>query len=242
MGTGQGAGPGCRRRTAVTTTALPVLYSFRRCPYAMRARLALLASDTVCELREVVLARKPPELLQASPKGTVPVLVLPDGAVLEQSLDIMLWALRRHDPLQWQPATAPGMEAALSLIARCDGDFKAQLDRYKYPNRYALPDGLAHRSQGALFLQTLNTQLQTQAFLHGAHFGLADAAIAPFVRQFAHTDPDWFCSQPWPALHAWLTAFENSADYLRVMDKRAPWVSGQAPVHFPAPTELLLFR
>lgn len=242
MGAGQGARCGRRQRTAVTTAALPVLYSFRRCPYAMRARLALLASATVCELREVALAHKPVELLQASPKGTVPVLVLPNGAVLEQSLDIMLWALRRHDPLQWLPATAPGMEAALSLIARCDGDFKAQLDRYKYPNRYALPDGLAHRSQGALFLQTLNTQLQTQAFLHGAHFGLADAAIAPFVRQFAHTDPDWFCSQPWPALHAWLTAFESSADYVRVMDKQAPWVSGQAPVHFPAPTESLLFR
>jgi glutathione S-transferase len=203
----------------------------------MRARLALLASATVCELREVALARKPPELPQASPKGTVPVLVLPNGAVLEQSLDIMLWALRRHDPLQWLPATKPDTDAALALIARCDGDFKAHLDRYKYPNRYTLPDGLAHRSQGAQFLLSLNTQLQTQAFLHGSHFGLADAAIAPFVRQFAHTDLDWFASQPWSSLHTWLTTFENSADYLRVMDKRAPWVSGQAPVHFPVPTE-----
>ena len=226
----------------MTATALPVFYSFRRCPYAMRARLALMASGTVCELREVALARKPPELLQVSPKGTVPVLVVPEGTVLEHSLDIMLWALRRHDPLHWLPTTNPGLDAALTLISRCDGDFKAQLDRYKYPNRYALPNGLAHRSQGAQFLQALNTRLETQAFLHGGHWGLADAAIVPFVRQFAHTDPAWFASQPCSALHTWLTAFENSADYMRVMDKQASWISGQASVHFPAPTELLLFR
>jgi glutathione S-transferase len=215
---------------------LPVLYSFRRCPYAMRARLALLASGTVCELREVVLARKPAELLQASPKGTVPVLVLPDATVLEQSLDIMLWALRRHDPLGWLPAASPDRDAALALISQCDGDFKGHLDRYKYPNRYALPNGLAHRDQGSTFLQALNTRLQSQAYLHGARFGLADAAIAPFVRQFAHTNADWFAAQPWPALHAWQRAFENSADYAAVMDKQLPWVSGQASVHFPAPT------
>jgi glutathione S-transferase len=200
----------------------------------MRARLALLASATVCELREVALAHKPPELLQASPKGTVPVLVLPDGAVLDQSLDIMLWSLHRCDPLRWLPTTNPDRDAALALIAQCDGDFKAHLDRYKYPNRYALPNGLAHRSQGAQFLQSLNTHLETQACLHGNHFGLTDAAIAPFVRQFAHTDPAWFASQPWPALQAWLAAFETSAVYHGVMEKLAPWTREQAPVRFPA--------
>lgn len=200
----------------------------------MRARLALLASDTVCELREVALARKPPELLQASPKGTVPVLVVPDGAVLEQSLDIMLWALRRHDPLHWLPVSDLDMEAALVLIAQCDGDFKTHLDRYKYPNRYALPDGQVHRGQGAQFLQTLNARLQAQGFLHGDCFGLADAAIAPFVRQFAHTDPAWFAGQPWPGLQTWLTRFEGSDCYLRVMDKFAPWQKELAAVCFPA--------
>lgn len=214
----------------MSTAALPVLYSFRRCPYAMRARLALLASGTVCQLREVALAHKPAPLLHASPKGTVPVLVLPDGAVLEQSLDIMLWALRRHDPLGWLPATGANLDVALALIAQCDGDFKAQLDRYKYPNRYALPDGLAHRDLGAQYLQMLNTRLQAQAYLHGDHFGLTDAAIAPFVRQFAHTDPAWFARQPWPALQAWLAAFESSAVYLRVMDKWPPWSMEQARV------------
>ncbi|MES2951561.1 MAG: glutathione S-transferase [Pseudomonadota bacterium] len=212
----------------------PVLYSFRRCPYAMRARLAIAASGMVCVLREVVLARKPPALLLASPKGTVPVLVLPDGVVLEQSLDIMLWALRRNDPQNWLPASAQGMADALQLIAQCDGDFKAQLDRYKYPNRYALPDGLAHRARGAQFLQTLNERLDSQGYLMGEHFGLADAAIAPFVRQFAHTELAWFAAQPWPALQRWLAAFEASGDYARVMDKFAAWTEGQPKQLFPA--------
>lgn len=221
---------------AVPTAAepLPVLYSFRRCPYAMRARLALAASGTVCELREVVLARKPAALLQTSPKGTVPVLVLPDGTVLEQSLDIMLWALRGNDPKQWLPAATPALDAALQLINQCDGDFKSHLDRYKYPNRYALPDGLTHRALGAEFLQTLGGRLGIQRFLAGEHFGLADAAIAPFVRQFAHTDPTWFASQPWPALQQWLAAFEASSDYASVMHKFDAWTEGQALQTFPA--------
>ncbi len=221
--------------------ALPVLYSFRRCPYAMRARLALLASASACVLREVVLAHKPPALLQASPKGTVPVLVFPDGTVLEQSLDIMLWALRRHDPQQWLPGEAPDWDATLGLIQRCDGDFKHHLDRYKYPNRYPLTDALTHRAAGAQFLQQLDAQLHACGYLHGAHWGLADAAIAPFVRQFAHTDPAWFACQPWPALQPWLAAFEASARYQQAMDKLPPWQEGQAPVRFP-PAQTLSFR
>jgi glutathione S-transferase len=200
----------------------------------MRARLALLASGTVCELREVVLARKPTALLQVSPKGTVPVLILPGGAVLEQSLDIMLWALRSHDPRRWLPVQAGGMEQATALIAQCDGDFKANLDRYKYPTRYELPDGLIHRTQGMQFLQTLDTQLSAQGFLHGGHFGLLDAAIAPFVRQFAHTDPAWFARQPWVALQQWLAAFEASKAFLGVMGKAPAWAGGQTPHLWPA--------
>jgi glutathione S-transferase len=213
---------------------LPVLYSFRRCPYAMRARLALADSGMVCELREVVLARKPAALLLASPKGTVPVLVLQNGAVLEQSLDIMLYALRQSDPWQWLPSSEQDLSATLALIAQCDSSFKANLDRHKYPNRYALPDGLGDRAEGAVFLQMLNDALATQSFLHGAHFGLADAAIAPFVRQFAHTDTAWFARQPWSALAAWLAAFETSKAYLHVMDKVPTWFEGQSPWRFPA--------
>ncbi len=190
----------------------------------MRARLALRASGVVYELREIALKNKPPEMLLASPKGTVPVLVLPDGTVLEQSLDIMLWALNRHDPQHWLPTSSADVAQTMAQIAQNDGDFKADLDRYKYPSRYDLPDGLAHRTRGAQFLQTLNTQLEAQGFLHGNHFGLLDAAIAPFVRQFAHTDPAWFASQPWPALQQWLTAFEASDAYCGVMGKFPVWV------------------
>lgn len=206
----------------------------------MRARLALAVSGPVCALREVVLANKPPALLQASPKGTVPVLQLPSGEVIDQSLDIMLWALRRCDPLGWLPDTDQGMERTLGLIAQCDGPFKQALDRYKYPHRYALPDGLAHREQGSTFLHLLEAQLLAHGYLHhpssGPRFGLADAAIAPFVRQFAHTDTDWFVRQAWPALQAWLTAFESSALFHRVMHKYPAWVFDQPDLYFPEQT------
>lgn len=221
--------------------ALPVLYSFRRCPYAMRARLALAASQQVCTLREVVLADKPAALLQASPKGTVPVLVLPHGAVIDQSLDIMLWALRLNDPQRWLPTDGAPLNAALQWITQCDGPFKHALDRYKYPHRYALTDGLAHRKQGAEFLTALEAVLSAHGpcggLAAGQQFGFTDAAIAPFVRQFAHTDGAWFASQPCPALHRWLSAFEASAIFAQVMGKFPRWESGHADVHFPTRAE-----
>ena len=208
---------------------LPVLYSFRRCPYAMRARLALNASGVALEHREVVLKNKPAHMLALSPKGTVPVLWLPDGQgpqggrVLEQSLDIMLWALRQHDPLGWLPASDVAMADAMSLIALNDGPFKQQLDRYKYPNRSGQVSGSADRDEAAVWLLTLEARLQAAPFLAGEHFGLADAAVAPFVRQYAHTDPAWFAAQPWPALASWLAAFEASELFAAIMHKHAPW-------------------
>ncbi len=205
---------------------LPVLYSFRRCPYAMRARLALHISGAVYEHREVVLKHKPAHMLALSPKGTVPVLWLTSAAgdrVLEQSLDIMLWALREQDPLGWLPSADAAMTDALGLIAHNDGPFKRQLDRYKYPNRSGLDSGSADRDEAALWLRRLDARLRAQPFLAGKHFGLADAAVAPFVRQYAHTDPAWFASQPWAALAAWLTAFERSALFEAIMQKHVPW-------------------
>ena len=208
---------------------LPVLYSFRRCPYAMRARLALHASSIALEHREVVLKNKPGHMLALSPKGTVPVLWLPDGQghpggrVLEQSLDIMLWALRQHDPLAWLPASDAAMADALALIAHNDGPFKQQLDRYKYPNRSGLQNGVADRDEAALWLHRLDVRLRAQPFLSGLRFGLADAAVAPFVRQYAHTDPAWFAAQPWGPLAAWLDAFEGSALFEAIMQRHAPW-------------------
>lgn len=197
----------------------PVLYSFRRCPYAMRARMALLVSGQVYELREVVLRNKPPELLQASPKATVPVLVLADGQVLDQSLDIMLWALQQHDPEHWL-SDAEGRQAEmLAWVARCDGEFKHHLDRYKYPNRFGFDKAEVHRAHGSVFLSDLNRLLSCQGYLMGNTLSMPDVAIAPFVRQYAHTDPDWFAQQPWPALQQWLWRFECSALFSEIMKK-----------------------
>jgi len=210
----------------------PVLYSFRRCPYAMRARMALLAAGIRCEIREVALAQKPQSMLDVSPKGTVPVLVLP-GSVIEQSLDIMLWALRQHDPHSWLPQDSQALSAQLDLISQCDHGFKQHLDRYKYPQRYQLSDGIADREAGGVFLQQLNDRLSQALFLSGQRWGLADAAIAPFVRQFAHTDPDWFSAQTWAKLQQWLTAFENAEIYQQCMHKYKVWYPGHKPLAFP---------
>lgn len=212
----------------------PVLYSFRRCPYAMRARMALLASGTACELREIILRAKPAEMLAVSPKGTVPVLVLPDGTVLEESLEIMLWALERNDPQQWLSPQYGSREDMLQLIAKCDGGFKFHLDRYKYPDRYENIEALTHRAAGAEFLLKLNGQIAGHSYLYGHRPALADIAIAPFVRQFAHTDQTWFDAQPWPHLNQWLYTFLESRHFNEAMHKYAPWEPG-APVQlFPS--------
>ena len=193
----------------------------------MRARLALAVSGQTCELREVVLSRKPAELMQVSAKATVPVLVDTDGRVLEESLDIMLWALQRHDPLRWLPADDK-LADALQWIQRCDGEFKPQLDRYKYPNRFDISDRGEPRDAAARFLADLNQRLTEAPCLSGSHWGLADAAIAPFVRQFAHTDSHWFASQPWSKVQTWLANFEASPLFQSVMTKHPPWQPGQA--------------
>lgn len=200
----------------------------------MRARLALMASGQRCELREVILRDKPPALLKASPKGTVPVLVTPDGSVLEESLDIMLWALARHDPEQWLTPEHGSLAAMLQLIAQCDGEFKFHLDRYKYPERYRNADVQSHRAAGAMFLGRLERDLRAGGYLFGDRIALADMAIAPFVRQFAQVDPDWFSAQPWPGLQPWLASFVESELYGAVMEKYPQWQPGTTGVIFPA--------
>lgn len=218
---------------ALDSAPLPVLYSFRRCPYAMRARLALAVSGSQVELREVLLREKPPELLEVSPKGTVPVLVLPDQ-VLEHSLDIMLWALQRNDAEQWLRPEHADLETMLELIAECDNSFKPQLDRYKYPERYAGVDAVHHRDVGAQWLQGLEQRLQRHGgYLFGSRAALADWAIGPFVRQFAHTDIEWFAAQPWPRLLSWLQGLLESALFDRIMGKYPRWKSGAPGEAFP---------
>ena len=192
----------------------------------MRARLAVAVCGVGYELREVSLKNKPAEMLAASPKGSVPVLVLPGGQVIDESLDIMRWALAQNDPNDW---LAPRLDDMLALIAGNDGEFKYALDRYKYPNRYCLEsDGdteafaLAQRIEAASWLQTLEPRL-AQGWLFGSQASLADMAILPFVRQFAHTDAIWFAAQPWPQLQVWLDGFKESALFKSVIVKHKPW-------------------
>ena len=203
----------------------PVLYSFRRCPYAMRARLALMVSGTACELREIKLSAKPAAMLAASPKGTVPVLVLPEGSVLEQSLDIMRFALAVRDPEGWLDRDDA------ELIAANDGPFKRDLDRYKYPERHGT-DPLLHREAGLEFLHDLDARLARSGQLSGAARGLTDAAIMPFVRQFAAVDRGWFDALPLPHLQRWLAAHLDSPLFAAIMVRAGPWSPGDAPLTF----------
>jgi glutathione S-transferase len=200
----------------MTASADPVLYSFRRCPYAMRARLALAASGTRCELREVRLSAKPPAMLAASPKGTVPVLVLPGGTVVDESLDIMRWALAINDPEGWLERDDT------DLIAMNDGPFKHDLNRYKYPERHGA-DPCAHRERGLAFLCELDGRLAGSAQLCGTARGLADAAIMPFVRQFAAVDRGWFDAQPLPHLASWLDGHLRSPLFGTIMLRVPEW-------------------
>ncbi len=206
--------------------ATPILYSFRRCPYAMRARLALAVSGTSVELREIVLRAKPAGMLAASPKGTVPVLLPGDGSVIDQSLDIMRWALGRNDPEAW----LAGDDA--DLIAECDARFKHHLDRYKYPDRHG-SNPLDHRAEAVDWLGGLEHRLAGQDNMCGATRTLADMAIMPFVRQFGAVDPDWFAVQPLPAVHAWLDRHLTSALFATVMLRVPPWQSGDPPHLWP---------
>ncbi len=194
----------------------------------MRARMALRVSGVAYEHREVALKAKPAEMLAVSPKGTVPVLCLPTGEVLDQSLDIMLWALQLNDPQAWLPNTPEAWALTHEGIALNDGEFKAHLDRYKYPQRFGLADGLHHRTQAVEILMRWQSLLQAQSFLAGDKWGLLDACVAPFVRQFARTDRAWFEAQHWPQLAKWLVAFENSEAYLAVMHKYPLWGAPQA--------------
>lgn len=208
---------------------LPLLYSFRRCPYTIRARLALQVSGVAYELREIQLRDKPPSMLAASPKGSVPVLVLPDGQVIDESWEIMQWALQQHDPDNWLGAEGQFLAAAVPLVALNDGSFKMALDCYKYADRHPEQPQAFYRRQGELFLQQLEIQLQTHLYLLGDQLSIADAAVVPFIRQFAAVDPHWFMQSPYPRLRHWCDIIINSALFVAVMQKHAVWQSGADP-------------
>jgi len=197
----------------------------------MRARAALYVSEQLCTHREVVLRDKPEAMVAISQKSTVPVLEIEPGEVLEESLEIMLWALARNDPSGWLTPSSGTKEDMLALIQQCETDFKPHLDRYKYANRYEGADPMAHRSEAENFLNVLEGRLSTTPYLFGSQQSLADVAIAPFIRQFANTDRQWFDTTPYPAVQKWLTAFLDSALFSTIMKKYTPWEPGDPSIH-----------
>jgi len=208
-------------------TTLPTLYSFRRCPYAMRARMVIAYSGIQVELREVMLKNKPAELLQASPKATVPVLILPNGTVLDESRDIIHWALTQHDPDSWLK------HQNNTLINTNDDSFKSALDHYKYAERFPEQCQAHYRSLGEVFLQTLESCLEQQDFLTGHDAAITDIAIFPFIRQFAHVDLAWFEAAPYPQLQRWLQHHLQSNLFISVMKKYPAWQPSNKITIFP---------
>lgn len=197
--------------------AQPLLYSYRRCPYAMRARMALKYAGVDVDIVEISLKDKPAHLLQVSPKGTVPVLVLPNGTVIEQSLEIMQWALQQQDVQGWLNADSSKTQA---LIAENDGSFKQALDKYKYAIRYPEHSATVYRERGEVFLAKLEQNLVNSRFLLGDQISLADIAIFPFIRQFSGVDDAWFEASPYPHLKAWLNQLVTSKLFLSIMEKQ----------------------
>ena len=198
--------------------SLPILYSFRRCPYAMRARMSVVREGYEVELREVVLRNRPDHMMEISPKGTVPVLLLPDGTVIEESLEIM------QHVLNWELS-----DEEAHWVERNDEEFKFHLDRYKYPNRYENVDEVEQRTLASTYLGDLNTRLSESP----AFTSQLNDALFPFVRQFANHDREWFDLQPWPNVHAWLAEHLDSDEFKRCMKKEKQWIADGPGVVFP---------
>jgi len=205
----------------------PLLYSFRRCPYAMRARMAIAASGISVTLREVLLRDKPEAMLEASPKGTVPVLILSNGNVIDESIDVMQWALEHCDPMQLLAHRDD------DLIAHNDGPFKQALDRYKYPSRYDLDNIKAPRAIGLQHLSNIDQRLSGKKYLAGGQPGFTDYAAFPFIRQFSMVDRAWFDQQDLPNLKPWLAGLLESEMFLSIMQKYPQWHEGDEETFFP---------
>lgn len=195
-----------------------ILYSYRRCPYAMRARMALKLADIEVEIREISLRDKPAHMLQVSSKATVPVLVLVDGTVIDESIDIMLFALKNH------ALTANRHEVCSAFILENDSSFKQALDCYKYPERCPAQTQTEYRQQGEIFLQKLENLLSKNTYLLHATPCIADIAIFPFIRQFAAVDSAWFAQSDYPKLRAWLENWIQSDLFKSIMTKNPTYV------------------
>jgi len=195
--------------------------------------MALAYSKQIVVLREIVLRDKPASMLQHSPKGTVPILVLNDGTVLEESLDIMLWALSQNDPDNWLPTTEAEQDKVKHYINYCDNEFKTHLDHYKYADRYPEHSAEYYRQQGESFLKELDHQLTTKPYLCGQQVSLADIAIFPFIRQFAYVDKTWFEQSNYHQLKTWLERQLTSKLFLMIMKKYTAWKTEDQATLFP---------
>jgi len=203
---------------------LPILYSFRRCPYAMRARMAIHISSQKCEIREVLLRDKPPSMLEYSSKGTVPVLVLQSGEVIDESLDVIDWALNLNDPDNWQ--RSKDNEKTKELIKINDGEFKYHLDRYKYSKRYDNEDPEFHRKKCLSFIEKVNSELQNSKYIFDDAISYIDISLLPFIRQFRIADNEWFDELPYENVKSWLSNFLNSELLESIMSKHDLWKEG----------------
>ena len=209
---------------------LPILYSFRRCPYAMRARWALLQAGLIVQWREIELKAKPAVMLEASAKGTVPVLVLSDGTVLDESLELMRWALAQADPRDLLNSGDPE-----PWISTNDGPFKHHLDRFKYTDRYPGEQRQTHRDAGLAILKDWSDRIQQMGWISGDRIGLADGALWPFVRQWRIADPEGFDTDPdLQPLRRWLNGFLQDPGFERLMQRADPWSEAGLQPLFPA--------
>lgn len=213
-------------------SSLPILWSFRRCPFAMRARLALASASQQVALREVVLRDKPQAFLDTSPSATVPCLdtgAKTGDGVIDESRDIMIWALEQNDP----EGLTDMPEEGHALIEACDGPFKTALDRYKYPTRYEGAQPAPSRGEAMHFVERLEAQLGGAGWLFGDHPRLADLAILPFIRQFAHVELAWWDARPMSGVQRWLARFKASERFASIMRKYPQWQPGEAGHTFP---------
>ena len=199
---------------------LPILYSFRRCPYAMRARMALILASKKCELREILLKNKPEEMLKISSKGTVPVLQFQDR-VLDESLDIISWAMESDAPSVHIYSEAEEL-LSLKLIQLFDSNFKHHLDRYKYSSRYDV-DPKEHQQECKTILENLEAEINLSPWIFGKQISLLDISILPFIRQCKIANPNWFFAQNFPKLIDLLNYFENSKLFDQAMQKYELW-------------------
>jgi len=205
--------------------ALPVLYSLQHCPYAMRARMGIGLAGQLVMLRAVTTKNKPEEMLAASPKGTVPVLVLDDGSVIDESLDIMLWALNKSDPLNLlYTQDSNALPAMLMLIALNDEQFKPSLENYKLARRKHEVSEIYYRRECEVFVAQFEFILSRQEYFMGETPSLSDYALLPFIRQFARVDRQWYLQSPYPNLRRWLNSHLQTPFFTKVMTKFPLWI------------------